>query len=68
MCELNTFFLIARRQWKGLRLPFSILYWATFFPLRIFLYPYMLVLFYRELQARRGVPERVAVWSAGTLS
>ena len=51
ICEINTFFLIARRQWKSVRKPFSFLYWATFFPMRIFLYPYMLVLFYREMQA-----------------
>lgn len=49
LCELNTFFLIARRQWKSQRTLFSAIYWATFFPMRIFLYPYMLVYFYREL-------------------
>ena len=49
LCELNTFFLIARRQWKSQRTLFSAIYWASFFPMRIFLYPYMLVYFYREL-------------------
>lgn len=53
LCELNTLFLIARRQWRSLRTPFSVAYWITFFPMRIFLYPYMLVLFYRELQVGR---------------
>lgn len=50
ICEINTFFLIARRQWKSVRRPFTILYWATFFPMRIFLYPYMLIVFYKEMQ------------------
>jgi len=60
LCEINTFFLIARRQWKSVRKPLSALYWATFFPLRIFLYPYMLVQFYREMQAH-ALWELVAV-------
>lgn len=50
LCEINTFFLIARRQWKPLRRPLSVLYWATFFPLRIFLYPFMLLRFYQQMQ------------------
>lgn len=51
ICEINTFFLIARRQWKSVRGPFSFLYWATFFPLRIVLYPLMLVYFYHEMKS-----------------
>lgn len=50
ICEINTFFLIARRQWKSYRRPLSFLYWATFFPLRIFLYPYMLIVFYTSMK------------------
>jgi hypothetical protein len=52
LCEINTFFLIARRQWKSLRRPLSAIYWATFFPLRIALYPLMLVQFWQQM--RRG--------------
>lgn len=50
LCEINTFFLIARRQWKSVRRLFTVLYWTTFFPLRTFLYPYMLLRFYQEMQ------------------
>lgn len=60
ICEINTFFLIARRQWRSVREPFSFLYWATFFPMRIFLYPLMLVYFYQEMQVH-ALWELVAV-------
>jgi hypothetical protein len=50
LCEINTFFLIARRHWKPLRPLFSFLYWVTFVPMRTALYPIMLVHFWREMQ------------------
>jgi hypothetical protein len=62
ICEINTFFLIARRQWKTLRRPLSFLYWATFFPLRIFLYPYMLTVFYSSMKQHNH-----AVWETFTV-
>ncbi len=50
ICEINTFFLIARRQWRTGRGALTFLFWATFFPLRIFLYPLMLVRMYQQMQ------------------
>ena len=47
--ELNTFFLIARRQWRPVRTLASWLYWGTFIPMRLLLYPYLLAVFYREM-------------------
>lgn len=58
ICEINTFFLIARRQWKSLRKPFSFLYWLTFIPMRILLYPYALVKFWEEM----FYDERYQMW------
>lgn len=50
LVEINTFFLIARRQLRTGRQLFRCLYWATFLPLRLALYPYLLVQFYRVMQ------------------
>lgn len=49
LVELNTFMLIARRQlsgWPRLRKTFNRLYWATFFPLRFMLCPYLIFHFW----------------------
>ncbi|KAI8105552.1 hypothetical protein M9434_000137 [Picochlorum sp. BPE23] len=50
LCEINTFFLIARRQFKPYRNILGIMYWATFIPMRTILYPIMLVEFYYRMQ------------------
>ncbi|KAK9826081.1 hypothetical protein WJX81_000287 [Elliptochloris bilobata] len=47
--ELNTFFLIARRQWHSQRNLMHWLYWATFVPMRLVLYPALLVKFWLVL-------------------
>ena len=39
--EINTFFLIGKRQWPFLRQAMHCAYWASFFPLRMVLYPYL---------------------------
>lgn len=39
--EINTFFLIAKRQWPFLRQVMHWAYWTSFFPLRMVLYPYL---------------------------
>lgn len=51
LCSL---FLIARRQLRhpGVRAVLSGLYWTTFFPLRMGLYPYLLLRFWWEMQVR----------------
>lgn len=51
LVELNTFFLIARRQWRTQRKLFSWLYWGSFFPLRMLLYPAMVPVFLHEMRA-----------------
>lgn len=58
--EINTFFMIARRQCPSLRKPLHWAYWISFFPLRMVLYPYLVVHLYYAL-AIPGVPwyERV---------
>ena len=48
--ELNTFCLIARRQWRSCRRLFSWLYWITFALMRMVLYPVLLPIFYRHMQ------------------
>lgn len=57
--EINTFFLIARRQWKAQRKFMNYCYWATFLPMRLVLYPYLLFRFWFALEGF-GL-ERVAV-------
>ena len=39
--EINTFFLVAKRQWPFLRQTMHWAYWISFFPLRMVLYPYL---------------------------
>ena len=39
LCEINTFFLIARRQWPRLKDLMDLLYWLTFIPSRTICYP-----------------------------
>ena len=48
--EINTFFLIARRQWKAQRKLLNYFYWATFLPMRAVLYPYLLFRFWFTLK------------------
>ena len=56
LVELNTLCLIARRQlrWGAARSAFGFAYWASFFPLRMGLYPYLLYRFYVAMLVRRG--------------
>lgn len=50
VAELNTLILAIRRV-VGLERPvLKAAYWATFFPLRLFLYPVVLVMIYKEMQ------------------
>ena len=60
LIEWNTFFLIARRQLPRFYRPFNTLYWATFYPMRLILFPLLLPLFYREMQARRPAAQLAA--------
>lgn len=50
LIEWNTFFLIARRQFPRCYRAFNFLYWATFYPMRLALFPLLLPLFWREMQ------------------
>ena len=52
LCEINTFFLIGRRQFKPYKKIMDILYWATFIPSRTIIYPIMLYEFYSVWQVR----------------
>lgn len=52
LCEINTFFLIGRRQFKSYRKLMDILYWVTFIPSRTIIYPIMLYEFYKVWQVR----------------
>lgn len=56
--ELNTMFLIARRQlpWRAARQLCSWLYWGTFIPMRCILYPIMVPVFLREMQLVEHAP------------
>ncbi|EFN53634.1 expressed protein [Chlorella variabilis] len=58
LVELNTFFLIARRQFRSrtTRKVFSWLYWASFLSMRMVLYPLMVPLFWREMQMTEEAP------------
>ncbi|KAI3425329.1 hypothetical protein D9Q98_009093 [Chlorella vulgaris] len=60
LVELNTFFLIARRQWhsRAARKLFSWLYWSSFLTMRMVLYPLMVPIFLREMRA----VEKAAWW------
>lgn len=52
LCEINTFFLIGRRHFKSYRNMMDRLYWGTFIPSRIIIYPIMLYEFYNVWQVR----------------
>ncbi|KAL4438481.1 hypothetical protein ABPG77_000129 [Micractinium sp. CCAP 211/92] len=54
LVELNTFFLIARRQWKPLRKFFSLAYWGSFVPMRLVVYPALIPIFLSEMRAARA--------------
>lgn len=56
--ELNTMFLIARRQlpWRPARKLCSWLYWGSFLPMRCILYPVMVPVFLREMQLVEHAP------------
>lgn len=67
LVELNTLCLIARRQLRFGRGVTGPLYWASFFPLRMGLYPYLLLRFWQEMQVCVNVcgewaTARVAGW------
>lgn len=51
LAEVNTYFLIARRQYKQWATVCDVLYWATFVPFRIVLYPALLWPFWQSLQS-----------------
>ena len=50
LTELNTWFLVVRRQWSYQRSLMNSLYWLTFIPLRLVLYPGLLVKFWLVLE------------------
>ena len=54
ICEINTFFLIAKRQFKKYSSPLTWMYWTTFIPSRIILYPLLLVKFYEIMKEYRA--------------
>ncbi len=49
LAEVNTYFLIARRQYKQWAGVCDVLYWVTFIPFRLVLYPGLLVPFAQSL-------------------
>lgn len=60
ICEINTFFLIAKRQFKKYSSPLTWMYWTTFIPSRIIIYPILLVKF-NEIMKEYRVWEMYAV-------
>ncbi|CAK0782861.1 hypothetical protein CVIRNUC_006056 [Coccomyxa viridis] len=48
--EINTFFLIARRQTRNFHRAFHWAYWLSFIPMRLIMYPVLLVRFWRVLE------------------
>ena len=50
LIEWNTFFLVARRQFPSRFRLFNRLYWGTFYPMRLVLFPVLLPLFWQEMQ------------------
>ncbi|KAL4431312.1 hypothetical protein ABPG75_006568 [Micractinium tetrahymenae] len=54
LVELNTFFLIARRQCHSLRKFFSLAYWGSFVPMRLVVYPALVPVFLSEMRAARA--------------
>ncbi|PRW45451.1 GTP-binding chloroplastic [Chlorella sorokiniana] len=49
LIEWNTLFLIARRQFPRFYRQLNFLYWATFYPMRLVLFPVLLPFFWREM-------------------
>lgn len=66
LIEWNTFFLIARRQFPNQYRLFNYLYWATFYPMRLVLFPVLLPLFYKEMQNGYTWYEMAAVMGTQT--
>jgi hypothetical protein len=62
LTEINTFFLIARRQWKSQRVVLTAMYWSTFIPIRLMLFPYLLVVFVSGLPPSIPTWERIVIW------
>lgn len=50
LVEINTYFLIARRAVPRFYRAFNSLYWATFYPIRVVLFPALLPWFYLEMK------------------
>lgn len=55
LAEVNTYFLIARRQYKQWATVCDVLYWATFVPFRIVLYPALLWPFWQSLKTHSAL-------------
>lgn len=55
LAEVNTYFLIARRQYKQWATVCDVLYWVTFVPFRIILYPALLWPFWQSLQTHSAL-------------
>ena len=55
LAEFSTFFMIARRYWRSRRLLMNRLYWFTYVPVRLVLYPALIPKFW-------FVTERFPVW------
>jgi len=64
LCEINTFFLIARRQFPKLKDTMDLMYWVTFIPTRTIIYPVMLYEFYHVFSKRiaRGTSSPWELW------
>ena len=62
LIEWNTFFLVARRQFPSRFRLFNRLYWGTFYPMRLVLFPVLLPLFWQEMQVGAGGRALVGVW------
>mmetsp|Transcript_29344 Transcript_29344/g.75341 ORF Transcript_29344/g.75341 Transcript_29344/m.75341 type:complete len:211 (+) Transcript_29344:338-970(+) len=63
LVEINTFFLVARRQVKEWRWLYSPLFWVTFFPTRFLIHPYLVLKFW-EVTAPYSLFEQVLVTAA----
>mmetsp|Transcript_6566 Transcript_6566/g.18317 ORF Transcript_6566/g.18317 Transcript_6566/m.18317 type:complete len:199 (-) Transcript_6566:322-918(-) len=66
LVELNTFFLIARRQVKEWRTVMSRLFWVTFWPTRFVIHPYLITQFW-QVTAPCSLFERLLVTAAQTI-
>ena len=65
LCEINTFFLIARRQFKQVAHIMEVLYWVTFVLSRSILYPVLLFDMYQVMSNR--VLEGAGMWQLVTV-